>query len=77
MKVWFVSNDIVNTAKLQSQIVQDRHTPSLKIYIMKKTKWNYEQFESVDWTTHSRALHSQIDLQRVGTTKFKHLWVRV
>ena len=36
MKVWFVSNDIVNTAKLQSQIVQDRHTPSLKIYIMKK-----------------------------------------
>ena len=38
MKVWFVSNDIVNTAKLQIQIVQDRHTPSLKIYIMKKNK---------------------------------------
>ena len=48
MKVWFVSNGITNTAKLQSQIVQDRHTPALKKHIMQTQ--NRTMISLTPWT---------------------------
>ena len=40
MQVYFRSNGVINTGKLYTQIVRDRHGPPLKQYIKDKYHWN-------------------------------------
>ena len=50
----FVSGGIINTSKLKTQIMRDRHGPPLKEYICRKTNWTEAQFNTVGWPAHTK-----------------------
>ena len=48
VKAYFISNGITNNKKLKTQITRDMHGPPLTEYILNKTGWTRQIFETVD-----------------------------
>ena len=70
----FHSGGINNTSNLKKQTMRDRHGPPLKAYILRKTKWFEEQFRTIDWPAHKKALQGKTTSQLVSLVKLIHHW---
>ena len=49
MRAYFESNGVINTGRLHSQTIQDRHGTKLKQYIIEKFEWDHHQMSLIDW----------------------------
>ena len=75
MQVYFRSNGVINTGKLYTQTVRDRHGPPLKQYIKDKYHWNEEQFNSIAWPSIKMAFQSKTPQQKVHLAKAIYHWL--
>jgi hypothetical protein len=49
--------------------------PALIGYIIQRNDWHPDTWHSVDWASHSRAVHGLTISQRLTITKFQHRWL--
>ena len=49
--------------------------PALSDYTVDRNTWHHDTWHCIDWTSHSRALHSLQTSPRLTITKFLHRWL--
>jgi hypothetical protein len=67
-----LKDNSVITSTYFSILSQSRHDPSLRDYIMKKTKWSNREFNMVDRISHENAFKPLTRHQKITMAKLIH-----
>jgi hypothetical protein len=60
------------TSQYYKKLAEAHHSKPIIDYILRKTGWNINTFNKVDWDSHHRAFRRLTRFQRISVTKLVH-----